>query len=172
MKVGVVCPLSLSLSPYFTSSLSSSFPFLTLTCSPSRSLLLRVSALPLCIVGTANRLFESGLQKQLDRRRRPLETSQAVKCPSPLYPPPPLPAHLSFFSSSTHFNLFFPLSLSLRLLLHLSPLLTLLHLSASSLRLTSFHLCCSFPPPSSSKITFLSFCSMAPSETKFQEAKL
>lgn len=91
---------------------------------------------------------ESGLQKQLDRRRRPLETCQAVICPSPLYPP--LPAHLCLFSS-THFNLFFlsttihPSSPSafLSLLLYLSPpspLFCISSLVSFFFKLTSFHL--------------------------------
>lgn len=167
--------LSLSLSfsfhvSFFT--LPPSFPFFTLPCSPAL-------CSPSCIVGTANGPFRSGLQKQLDRRREPLETCQAVICPSPFYPPPP--AHLCF-SSSTHFNPFFffftpppfihppPLSLSLSLLLYLSPLLTLLHLFACQLLFSALFL----QNLSHSKTTVQSFFSIIVSKTKlgFHEAKL
>lgn len=87
----------------------------------------------------------------------PLETCQAVICPSPLYPP--LLAHLCF-SSSTHFNLFFlyaTIHLSspsqpTSLLISSSHSSASLCLSASPLQLASFHLLLLFFPPNHSSI--------------------
>lgn len=116
------------------------------SCLARPYLILALSSFPFssCIVATVNRIWGSGLQKQLDRCRQPLESCQPVICRSPLYPP--LPAHLC--SCSTHFNLFFlsatiyPASLPQpTVLLYLSPRSTLLHLcTCQLLRLPSLHL--------------------------------